>query len=335
MLEIKSNDESIAIVNKKNYFFDTSLGNSSTTITVTGKKVGNATIDLTQINVKADAELGTITLDGTTVAHLNYSDNVTATITVDETVAATINIEKWIYFGDYELDADGNIVPGGTNTDAKQFHIWVTRDLSDAAESLWGTAQSALGSVNEMLDDIRKILDEFNYDLEKINNYEGKINNQIDNVVDNYLMKYLDKINTTVVDFVNSFNRRVQPFMVASTSKGFKRVSTAKEYPTLLTSDVTIYPTTKTMELIVPLARKHVAVTNAFSEDLSKSVQAGTLSKSLLTAVNTGDLNKVFDGNKRKLEVSGFQKGYVYEIAYSALDFDGNISVTKYYIKIQ
>ena len=334
-------DMSSVVVNTPTIAITTDIKNKNGTATLVvpvkdgDNTVGVATVDLEQIEVTADATLGTITLDGVAVAHLNYSDNVNATITVDQTVATTINIEKWIYFGDYELDADGNIVPGGTNTDAKQFHIWVTRDLSDAAESLWGTAQSALGSVNEMLDDIRKILDEFNYDLEKINNYEGKINNQIDNVVDNYLMKYLDKINTTVVDFVNSFNRRVQPFMVASTSKGFKRVSTAKEYPTLLTSDVTIYPTTKTMELIVPLARKHVAVTNAFSEDLSKSVQAGTLSKSLLTAVNTGDLNKVFDGNKRKLEVSGFQKGYVYEIAYSALDFDGNISVTKYYIKIQ
>ena len=299
------------------------------------KVIGNAEVDLSQVKVTADATVGEIKLDGTTVAHLTYNDNVTATITVDETVAATINIDKWIYFGDYELDADGNIVEGGTNTDAKQFHIWVTKDLSDAAESLWGSAQAAIGNVNDMLDDLRDIVREFNNALEKINKYEGKIDSQIDSVVDNYLMKYLDKINTTIVDFVNSFNRRVQPFMVASTSKGFKRVSTHIEYPTLLSSDVTLYPTSKTMELIVPLARKHVAVTNVFSEDLSKSVQAGTLSKSLISDVNTGDLNKVFDGNKRKVNVSGLKTGYVYEIAYSALDFDGNMSTHRYYIKIQ
>ena len=86
---------------------------------------------------------------------------------------------------------------------------------------------------------------------------------------------------------------------------------------------------------IAPIARKHVAVTNVFSDDLSKSVQAGTLSKSLMSAVNTGDLNKVFDGNKRMIEASGMEKNYVYEVAYSVLDFDGNMATHRYYIKIQ
>jgi peptidoglycan hydrolase CwlO-like protein len=215
-------------------------------------------------------------------------------------------------------------------------HLEFTYDLRKEMVDLWSTAQGAIADVNDMLADIRKIVDELNDTLDKINKYEGKINNEIDNVVENYLMKYLDKINTTIVDFVNSFNRRLQPFMIASTSKGLKRVSGVKDYPTKLTSDVTIYPTSKTMELIVPFARKHVAVTNVFKG--AASAQGGDSDcKSKMTAANTGNdrLNKVIDGNIRKIDVTGLEKGYVYEFAYSVLDFDGNMSTHRYYIEIQ
>lgn len=253
-----------------------------------------------------------IVIDGTNVARFTGSSFTS--------LATSINLSKMI-----------DLSSGTTPTLKLEF----TYDLRDEMQTIWGYTQDAVASVNDMIQDIKSILDEFNDTLAKINSYEGKINSEIDNVVDNYLMKYLDKINNTVVGFVNSFNRRLQPFMVASTSKGFKQVSAFKEYPTVLSSDVTLYPTTRTLELIAPIARKHVAVTNVFSDDLSKSVQAGTLSKSLMSAVNTGDLNKVFDGNKRMIEASGMEKNYVYEVAYSVLDFDGNMATHRYYIKIQ
>ena len=44
VIEISSLDTSIATVDKSNYFFDTTLNNSSVTITITGKKAGKATI---------------------------------------------------------------------------------------------------------------------------------------------------------------------------------------------------------------------------------------------------------------------------------------------------
>jgi hypothetical protein len=121
--------------------------------------------------------------------------------------------------------------------------------------------------------------------------------------------------------------------MVASNEKGFKRLSGSKSYPTVLTSEVTLYPTSQTMELFVPFARKHVAVTNVFSKDDSrKNVQAGTLDKSLLTSVNTGNMNKVLDGTVKAVTLKGLNPKYVYEIAYSALDFHGKMATRKYYI---
>ena len=201
--------------------------------------------------------------------------------------------------------------------------------------------------ITEITGDIRDLIDkqittldalvvELNNILDKINSYNGTINGWIDDYVDEYLRKYLDQINDDVTFFFNSINRRFGPFMVASNkNKGFKRLSESKSYPTeLVKGDLAFHPTTKTMELIVPLARKHVAVTNVFKG--SASAQGGDAScKAALKKANTGNLNKVLDGVVRKIEVTGMESGYVYEVAYSVLDFEGNISTQRYYVTIK
>ena len=312
--------------------------------------IGTAIVDLDQVDVKADAtiESGTITLDGTAVAHFTYDKEIGVTIKVDETVSTTVNIERWIYFGDYELkkDADGNlvtdengnptyeIVNDGTKPDAKKFHLWVTRDMSDAAESLWGTAQSSLKDVNTMLDDIRDIVKEVNKLIDKINSYENKITGTVDDIVTR-AKSYIDKINSVIVNLVNSTNERFQPFMVASTNKGMKFLSGSKNYPTKLTKDIKFFATSQTMELIVPMARKHVAVTNVFKGDASAQ-DGNSDCKSKLTAANSGEkMNVVLDGNERVIELNGLASGYVYEIAFSALDFQGKIATRKYYVTVE
>ena len=201
--------------------------------------------------------------------------------------------------------------------------VEISNDLRDLIERQGGT--------------INDIVTELNDILKNINDYQGTITDWIDNGVDNYLRKYLDMLNKNVVDFFNSINRRFGPFMVASNNnKGFKYLSSSKNYPTVLSADgLAIYPTTKNMELIVPLARKHVAVTNVFKGN--ESAQNGNADcKARLQAINgTEKLNTVIDGTVRKIDVSNMVSGYTYEIAYSVLDFEGNISTKKYYVTIK
>ncbi len=183
---------------------------------------------------------------------------------------------------------------------------------------------------------LNNVVAELNAMLNNINSYHGAINGWIDQGFDEFLRKYLDQLNEDVVYFFNSINRRFGPFMVASNEgKGFKRLSASKEYPTILkTNGLKFYPTSKSLELIVPLARKHVAVTNVFKG--TASAQGGNSEcKSALNAANTGKLNTVIDGTLRCLEVTGLKKGFVYEVAYSILDFDGNISTQKYYVTVE
>lgn len=201
--------------------------------------------------------------------------------------------------------------------------VEISNDLRDLIERQGGTINDIVSQLNDM--------------LKNINDYQGTINGWIDNGVDNFLKKYLDLINKNVVDFFNSINRRFGPFMVASNNnKGFKYLSSSKNYPTVLSADgLAIYPTTKNMELIVPLARKHVAVTNVFKGN--ESAQNGNADcKVRLQAINgTEKLNTVIDGTVRKIDVSNMESGYTYEIAYSVLDFEGNISTQKYYVTIK
>ena len=199
------------------------------------------------------------------------------------------------------------------------------------------------GDAQKIVDELRVFLEELNHTLAEINKYDDIIageNGWINKFINQYIRKYLDKINNTTVYFFNSINRRFGPFLCASNDyKGFKRLSTSKYAPTELNKEgLKLYPTTKNMELIVPIARKHVAVTNVFDE-AGKSAQKDndySLVQALKAVNNSSKFNKVIDGTERLISVdpATMKSGYTYEIAFSVLDFEGNISTTKYYIKI-
>lgn len=302
--------------------------------------LGQAVVPLDQVKVDANAsfgEGGKITLDGQAVANLKYHDNKKVTISVDQTVSTTVNIEKWVYFGDYKLDENGNpVYVGDGNGDAKTFRILISRDLSDAAESLWGTAQGSLGSVNEMLEQVEKVLEDVNSLLDDINKYNTAINNKIEHYIDK-VKDYLQNVNDKLANIINSVNSRLQPVMFASDDSGIKNLSQTKNYPTKFAgTTLTLTPTTWTMELAVPVCRKHVAVTNVFKGD--KSAQGGDAAcLTALKAANAAgkNINERLDGQAHDLSLAGLKAGYVYELAYSALDYHGKIATRKFYLTVQ
>lgn len=303
--------------------------------------IGNAIIDLNQVKVTSEVSGsgGTINLDGQAVAKFKYDQTHQVTINVDETVQAKVNIDQWIYFGDYNLDAYGNIVYDENgkpvHTDKKSFHIWVRKDLSGAAESLWGSAQGAIGSVNDMLDDLNEIVDDANDMIAKINSYQSKIDTKIDDFMDK-VASYLKKFNKKIVDFVNNTNARLQPLLIASDGTGTKFLSEAKNYPTVMGSDISLVPTSWNLELLVPYAKKHVAITNVIKDNKSaKGGDSGCLSELRRANSSTATLNTIIPGNERRAYATGLKSGYTYEIAYSALDFHGKMATRKYYIRIK
>ena len=293
------------------------LDNFAVTVELEADNIGNGAGKLIYLNGTPVAH---VVIDETIDTEVDIHDNVTYHLVIEDTFATTVNLDQWFYFGD-------------NGTDTKTFHFEKEINMRDAVEDLWGNAQEAIGSVNTMLDQLRDLVDAVNDALDKINSYEEKLTNTVDNYIDK-IRGYLDKINSVIVKAVNNTNQLFQPFMVASTSKGTKRLSGSKNYPTILTSDVTLFATSQTMELFVPLARKHIAVTNVFKG--SNSAQDGNSDcLARLKAANTGKLNTVLNGTERLIQMSGLQSGYVYEVAYSALDFHGKIATRKYYITVQ
>ena len=318
-------------------------------------QVGTAVVNLDDVDVKADAEVqgGTITLNGLVVGHLSYHDTKPVTLTVD--AVTQIDLVKHINLGYYGYvqepdpdrpgkyryardeeghlipltDADGNPIPGETRGMIIRFDY----DMRDAAEELWGMAADALDSVNNgVLKQVQDLLDSANDLLDQINSYESKINGTITDIA-NKLKSYLDKINGGITKIINTTRYRVCPFAVANTSNGMKRLG-AKGYPAKLGSDVTLYLTSQTMELFVPFARKHVGVTNVFKDGKSAQGGDGDCKAKLDAANSAADMNKMLDGTVREVKMGSLSVGYTYEVAYSALDFSGNISTRKFYFTV-
>lgn len=287
--------------------------------------IGKAIVDLDDIDVdaKASIEGSTIKLDGQAVAHIQYNKDQKITISVDQTFPAKFDFSKTLYFGD-------------NGTSQKSFNLKFKYDMRKSAKDLWGVAQDALNGINTgLLSDIRDIIGEVNKTLKQINGYEEKIDTSIDSYIDK-ARSFIDKINKRIVGFVNSTNQRLQPTLIASDGTGAKMLSEAKNYPTVFTgSNLSLVPTTWTLELVVPIAKKHVAVTDVIYGN--KSAKDGDSScKSELSRVNDSPtMNVVLPGEQRRAYVTNLKSGYTYEIAYSALDFHGKMSTRKYYITIK
>jgi len=307
----------------------------------------------------------TISLDGKPVATVKIDTTITSTVDIhkevpfelhiDTTLTKTINISEHVALGwydyeqvyneerkrwEYALDEKGHLIPlkdaegNPKKGDKRGFAFRFKYDLSKEAKQLFGTAVDAIEGINEgLLKDVQDLIDEVNKTLKTINEYETTITGPVDDLL-GQVKNFLDKINNATVKFINSLNSRFQPFMMASTSKGIKRLSTTKSVTTKLTKDITLYPTSQTMEMVVPIARKHIGVTNVFKG--TASAQGGdTECKAKLKAVNnSGQMNKVLDGTVRQLKMNNAEPGYIYEVAYSVLDFDGQIATRKYYIEI-
>jgi len=267
--------------------------------------IGKATIPAQNVVIGANSTATTVpvTIDG-------------KKITITKDLHTTINMNKTLYFGD-------------NGTDKKSFTIDV--DITPTINQIWGNVQ---GSVNPTLEQVEDIVKDVNTMLSELNNYKAAINAKVDNFMDLVSSK-LSSLNKRLVGFVNDTNLRLQPVLVASDGTGSKFLSEAENYPTVLGSDITFVPTSWTLELLVPYAKKHVAIVDVINGDKSaKGGDSGCLSE-LRRANGSPTLNTLLPGNERRAYATGLKSGYVYEIAYSALDLHGKMATRKYYIRIK
>ena len=200
----------------------------------------------------------------------------------------------------------------------------IDKIISVPTTDILGDLNATLNEFDAWLNDVNDLLANFNSKIELV---EDTINSTLPKI-ENKLNEYLDKLNNKLCGFINSINDRLQPTMLVSTTDGFSLLSSFKGAPSMVNAaSFTLVPTSYTAEILAPAMKKYVAVTAAFDKD-------GNSVESVARAANTGDLNTVLDGQTRAINFNG-QSGYTYEITYSAVDFSGYISNTKYYVQVK
>ena len=146
------------------------------------------------------------------------------------------------------------------------------------------------------------------------------------------LHSFLDKVNQKTQTLSKRTRNFFLPTLVVSgNSTGTKILSRDIKNPTKISdASVTLFPTTYSGEVLAPCFKKHVACVNVYRNDRSAK-QGSAACKTALKEFNTGLLNKVVDGQVFEIPAS-VKEGYIYEIAYSALDYRGQIVTRRYYV---
>ncbi len=243
----------------------------------------------------------------------------------------TVTIPEAIYDPDAYIEIDfSDVQIEGSYT--KTLHY--VCDLRDAAQSIWGTAQDQLDDLNPTIDKLQEIVNDANCYIDLVNDHLSDVGELVDEISTKDIKIYIDRLNKKITRFVNLGNARLQPILlVGDRTTGMRVTSRSKGVASQLKSGtVEFILTSYTAELLTPAFKKHIAVTNVFKGD--KSAQDGDAAcKLALTTANAGEMmNTVINGDKCSV-VATFPKGYIYEVAYSALDYAGNISMHKYYVQ--
>ncbi|MCR4836439.1 MAG: hypothetical protein K5899_08680 [Bacteroidaceae bacterium] len=207
-------------------------------------------------------------------------------------------------------------------------------DLRDAAKEIWASAEDQFADVNKMIEQLPGLVDDALTYINLVNDHLSDVGELVDEISTKDVKRYIDRLNNKAASFINKGNARIQPILlVGNRDTGMKVASRSKGYASKLKAGtIEFILTSYTAEILTPAFKKHIAVTNVFKGD--KSAQGGDAAcKLALTTANASEMmNTVINGDKCSV-VATFPKGYVYEVAYSALDYSGKISMHKYYVQ--
>lgn len=216
------------------------------------------------------------------------------------------------------------------------FTVHKSENISDMYNDIIDDINGAVSSVDKQVTTITDFLDSANKVLDQVFDLRDKAVDSIDNLSDkamSAIQKILSKSNDIVVGQINALNNRLQPVLLFSVESFSGIPSNSRFAPTSVkTGRLDLIPTSYTLEMIAPASKKHVAVTNVFKG--AANAQAGDAScVAVLKAANAGtNMNQRLDGGTHVAAID-MQKGYIYEVAYSSLDYHGKIVTRKYYFE--
>lgn len=217
------------------------------------------------------------------------------------------------------VDKDGNMTDG-----VEQKIIEVPYD--DVYYAIFGNIDYVRTGIEMQVQDIV----EFLYDATKA------VTDMLDLVTDKAI-DILNRVNSLGVKIINGVNEKLQPVLVYSSVDGSNKgglVPAGRTNAPVMKAGFILRPTTWTYELAAPVFKKHVAVVNAWDASGNSAQDGNAACLAALQQANTG-MNKVIDGNCRRVDTSKMKAGYTYEIAYSALDYSGRVGIYRGYVTIK
>ena len=200
-------------------------------------------------------------------------------------------------------------------------------DFTPMFEEYFGAINAKFADFNKASDGINKTIDDaaaqVNSYIDRANNWINRINNVLDNL-----------------------GNAVQPVLIWSDGKsagelgGFVSANYAVGTVVPKNGQLALIPTSYSLELFAPAYKKSLIVTNAYRAGLSaqseKDVDLVDAVKALNNDIKAQGFD-VFSGTSLKNPYIFSAKGYegiTFEIAYTAVDYEGKIAGRKFYLTV-
>ena len=170
----------------------------------------------------------------------------------------------------------------------------------------------------------------------KLNEQIGVVFDDVKNQIGSN--KFINRINSLASKFNNvldNANELLEVSLLYEKNGSFRPMSASKGIPSVYNaSEIELYPTSLTADILAPAYKRFVAVTNVIDYNTGANAQddGGVYQTALVNAnQNSTNMCQVIDPNQ---SVTFKPQGdYIYEIVYSAIDFQGYISTRRFYIR--
>jgi hypothetical protein len=200
-------------------------------------------------------------------------------------------------------------------------------DFTPMFEEFFGQVNARFIEFNKASDGINKTIDDaaaqVNSYIDRANNWINRINNVLDNL-----------------------GNAVQPVLIWSDGQnagelgGFVSANYAVGTVVPKGGELALIPTSYSLELFAPAYKKSLIVTNAYKGGFSAQSGKDASLVNAVKAVNADIKAKgfdVFSGTSLKNQYIFNSKGYegiTFEIAYTAVDYEGKIAGRKFYLTV-
>lgn len=285
----------------------------SVNLTFTPITMGAINFTIAPVTYTANLGLSDISVD-VEIKDVNppYSQIGTATVTVPMNTTET-KMEDAI---NAVIDSiNGSLI--GVRDSVKKLVTNIQNQISDQVNDMLGDVEGQLETqVNSMFTNIKNQIASNKY-VSKINALANKINKVLDNIDE------LANISMLYEGADGELHSMSASYAVPSTFTG--------------TGSIVLYPTSLTAEILTPAYKKFVAVTNVIDATSGKDAKAdddATCKTKLIAANSSGDFNTMLEGSTQTVTFTP-SAGYIYEVLYSVLDYNGDITNRRFYVRVK